>query len=215
MQLTMQVKTITGIITFVTFLTMSCDMAAAAASKKVAIRNHIKEVLKNISQDEIAEKSAAIVSRLCGMPEYRDSTCVCLYLSMPAGEVQSYELLQQAFTMKKRVFIPKVTGKRSEDLKIFEIENYSTISGFPKSKWGIPEPPKEFSDNAVDATHLGLVDCVIMPGVAFDSQCARIGHGKGYYGECFFSLFMIYSERALSDITCNYSRLLPGKDISC
>jgi 5-formyltetrahydrofolate cyclo-ligase len=210
----MHVKTIKGIVTLVTFLTMSCDMAAAAASKKVAIRNHIKEVLKNISQEEIAEKSAAIVSRLCGMPEYRDSTCVCLYLSMPAGEVQSYELLQQAFTMKKRVFIPKVTGKRSEDLKIFEIENYSTISGFPKSKWGIPEPPKEFSDNAVDATHLGLVDCVIMPGVAFDSQCARIGHGKGYYGEFFLILFSTYSEKALSDITCKHSRLLSGKDIS-
>lgn len=181
----MHVKIIADVVTSVVFLTMSCDMAAAAATTKVAIRNHIKEVLKNISQDEIAEKSAAIVSRLCGMPEYRDSACVCLYLSMPAGEVQSYDLLQQAFTMKKRVFIPKVTGKKSEDLKIFEIENYSTISSFPKSKWGIPEPPKEFSDNAVDATHLGLVDCVIMPGVAFDSQCARIGHGKGYYGERF------------------------------
>ena len=57
------------------------------------------------------------------------------------------------------------------------------IADFPKSKWGIPEPPKEFSDKAVDATHLSLVDCVILPGVAFDSQCARVGHGKGYYGE--------------------------------
>ena len=86
------------------------------------------------------------------MDEYISSSSICLYLSMPAGEVQSYILLQNAFDNKKRVFIPKVMGKSSADLKIFELENYSMIDEFPRSKWGIPEPPKDFVQKSADAT---------------------------------------------------------------
>ena len=164
-------------------LSIACQTASSTTARKALIRKHIKEVLQVLPDDDIVQKSSAVLQRLCGMKEYRDSKSICLYLSMPAGEVQSYRILQDAFDNGKRVFIPKVTGKNSPDLKIFELSTYSMIEEFPKSKWGIPEPPKEFSDKAVDATYLSLVDCVILPGVAFDSQCARVGHGKGYYGE--------------------------------
>jgi 5-formyltetrahydrofolate cyclo-ligase len=164
-------------------LSIACQAAGSTTARKALIRKHIKDVLQVLPEEDIVGKSSAILNRLCGMQEYRDSKCVCLYLSMPAGEVQSYRILQDAFDNGKRVFIPKVAGKNSQDLKIFELSSYSMISEFPKSKWGIPEPTKEFTDIAVDATYLGLVDCVILPGVAFDSSCGRVGHGKGYYGE--------------------------------
>lgn len=156
---------------------------ATAISKKAAIRAQIKDSLDVLSNQELEARSSAIFSKVTSMDEFISSSSICLYLSMPAGEVQSYILLQNAFDNKKRVFIPKVMGKSSADLKIFELENYSMIDEFPRSKWGIPEPPKDFVQKSADATYLGLVDCVIMPGVAFDSRCARIGHGKGYYGE--------------------------------
>lgn len=164
-------------------LSIACQAAGTSTARKALIRKHIKDVLQVLPDEDIIEKSSAILHRLCGMTEYRESKCICLYLSMPAGEVQSYRILQDAFGNGKRVFVPKVIGKNSQDLKILELSTYSMIADFPKSKWGIPEPPKEFSDEAADATYLSLVDCIILPGVAFDSQCARVGHGKGYYGE--------------------------------
>ena len=36
-------------------------------------------------------------------------------------------------------------------------------------------------EGAVDGATLGVIDFVICPGVAFDNQCRRLGHGKGYY----------------------------------
>lgn len=163
---------------------MDCrdEVAATAAGMKKVIRGQIKNALEILSSAELEERSGAIFRRVSSMEEFKSKSCICLYLSMPAGEVQSYGLLQDVFDNKKRVFIPKVMGKNSEDLKVFELSSFSMIDTFPRSKWGIPEPPKSFVEESSDATYLGLIDCVIMPGVAFDSRCARVGHGKGYYG---------------------------------
>ena len=185
----MNIRRYSSVLLFTASAVSSSDQMAATAAasvsigKKAAIRAQIKDVLNVLSNEEIEDRSSAIFKRIISMNEFLSSSSICLYLSMPTGEVQSYVLLQNSFENKKRVFIPKVMGKNSEDLKIFELHNYAMIDDFPRSKWGIPEPPKDFVQKSVDATYLGLIDCVIMPGVAFDSRCARIGHGKGYYGE--------------------------------
>lgn len=63
------------------------------------------------------------------------------------------------------------------------------VAAFPKSKWGIPEPPlsEPFEPGRDDGTYAGRMDLVVVPGVAFDARCRRLGHGKGYYGRwCFW-----------------------------
>ena len=64
-------------------------------------------------------------------------------------------------------------------IKVHSIEE---IDSFPRSKWGIPEPPTVPSKEE-DGVYVGRMDLVIVPGVAFDARCNRLGHGKGYYGE--------------------------------
>jgi 5-formyltetrahydrofolate cyclo-ligase len=162
--------------------TIMAMLSTNVIGNKVTIRNQMSEVLKNLSQNDICISSERIFECLKNMDQYQDCKTVCLYLSMPAGEVKTSTFLEDAFNSEKRVFIPKVTGKNSVDLKMLEIEGMEMISGFPVSKWGISEPSKEFTAKAEDGTYLGMIDCVLVPGVAFDSQCARLGHGKGYYG---------------------------------
>jgi hypothetical protein len=53
------------------------------------------------------------------------------------------------------------------------------IHSFPKSHWGIPEPP---ASCGIPRDDYRAIDLVVVPGVAFDCQCQRLGHGKGYYG---------------------------------
>jgi len=65
-------------------------------------------------------------------------------------------------------------------MQMLSVASLDEIGGFPRSKWGIPEPPDDVGrDNALCACDL---DLVILPGVAFDINCNRLGHGGGYYG---------------------------------
>ena len=98
-------------------LSIACQAAGSSTARKALIRKHIKDVLQVLPDDDIVQKSSAILHSLSGMKEYRDSKCICLYLSMPAGEVQSYRILQDAFDNGKSVFIPKVTGKTHQTSK--------------------------------------------------------------------------------------------------
>lgn len=60
-----------------------------------------------------------------------------------------------------------------------EMGSLDEVHAMPKNKWGIPEPPAEGRE---DGVYCGLIDLVLVPGVAFDSSTNRLGHGKGYYG---------------------------------
>jgi len=64
---------------------------------------------------------------------------------------------------------------------MMEVLSIQEIEQFPKNKWGIPEPPEDLLLQRANGADMGVIDLVILPGVAFDSLCGRVGHGKGYY----------------------------------
>ncbi|KAF0727931.1 hypothetical protein AaE_009491, partial [Aphanomyces astaci] len=106
------------------------------------------------------------------------------------NEASTAAIIHEIFAQGKKLYVPKVTGPRSEDMVMLHVTSQRDIDTFPKSKWNIPEPlldhpnglPRE---NALDVTDL---DLILVPGVAFDAHCNRLGHGKGYY-DCFFDRY--------------------------
>lgn len=149
---------------------------------KITVRGEMKKRLKLLTSDNILEQSQTVLSKLCDLPAYAGSSGCCLYLSM-GGEVNTELLLAESFKRNKKVFIPKIIGKRSEDMFMLQVASMSTINDFAKNNWGIPEPSMELVSASQDGTYSGLIDVVLLPGVAFDKRCNRIGHGKGYYGK--------------------------------
>src|SRR6056297_1809606 len=71
----------------------------------------------------------------------------------------------------------QVTGPAPGDMVMLPLSSPKDVSSFPVSKWGIPEPPlpPSFSPS------FPPLDLVLVPGVAFDNNCNRLGHGKGEY----------------------------------
>ena len=119
---------------------------------------------------EIAHKSAGILDHVCVLPAFCASHTVMMYIAM-AKEVQTRQLLAQARQLRKRVAVPVVCGSR-----LIAVEWLGEHAPLQRSPLGMLEPA---------APHTIIppqeLDCVLVPGVAFDLAGGRLGFGKGYY----------------------------------
>lgn len=66
---------------------------------------------------------------------------------------------------------------------MFPPRSEEEVTSFPLTKWKIREPPEELARSREDGVTEGDIDVVVVPGVAFDASCNRLGHGRGHYGE--------------------------------
>lgn len=191
------------------------------STSKSTIRSIVRAKIRSFPIEVVEKHSEAAARVLFDTDEWRRATCVSLYLPLPKGEVQTWEILFRSLQDKKKTFLPRVVGRNPWDMKLLQVFDLMDLSTFETSKWGILEPPLYLcnsSTSTADATgdkditlskHLverpsiqdqGVLEehLIIVPGVAFDKQGSRVGQGKGYY-DYFLSTFT--SQRLLSDAT--------------
>jgi 5-formyltetrahydrofolate cyclo-ligase len=154
--------------------------------QKKEIRKLMRRVLQAMGENTIFQLSQLCQDKVLQSPMYLNSRGICCYLSM-TNELQTNKLIESSLSDSKLVYIPKVIGSNATDMQIHQIHSLEQVKSFPKSSWGIPEPP---DDALCSNDYAQSVDVVFLPGVAFDRSCRRLGHGKGYYGlQPSFSLF--------------------------
>lgn len=136
------------------------------------IRLEVLEKRARMSPEERASKSRAIGDRLMKTGLWADAKTVFLYMSLP-GEVETDRLIAEAWSQGKQVAVPKVT---EEGLVFSKLDSFEELS---EGSFHVREPReiREISDGRA---------LVIMPGVAFDIKCNRIGYGKGFYDRYLF-----------------------------
>ena len=116
----------------------------------------------------IQEKSHVITETLTKLPEYRNAERIMAYADYNHEVITRY-MIEQAWKDGKEVAVPKVFGK---DMIFYKLTDFSQLeSGY----FGIPEPRE-------DGETVSWEDAMmIMPGVAFDEKCDRVGYGGGFY----------------------------------
>ena len=116
------------------------------------------------------QMSAAITKHVCAMPAFQNSQTVMLYMALPQ-EAQTAAILAESRYQGKRVTVPvvKPCGLVAAELPTGQLQ-------FQPGPFDIPEP-------AVSTAIIPPEDinCVMVPGIAFDRRGARLGFGKGYY----------------------------------
>ena len=73
-------------------------------------------------------------------------------------------------------------GSKPPDMRMLQTMSLDETRALPLDRWGIPTPPEQWATARPNAAASGAVDLVLVPCVAFDSTCQRLGHGRGYYG---------------------------------
>jgi len=132
---------------------MECDKAALRARMRAC----------RASADPLLSERAC--ARILALEEYKNTQTVLLYHSV-GGEVDTIQLIDRMKSDGRQVCLPAITGKG-----ILEARR---IDCLVPGAYGIPCPegpvvqPEE-------------IDLIVVPGLAFDKSCHRLGQGGGYY----------------------------------
>jgi len=146
-------------------------MQASEMKEKADFRKVAIERRDAISAAERREKDLAICTRLFASTAYSSARTVMLYASF-RSEVGTNAILEHALNNKKRTVLPLV-NRDERTLELYEVRDEGDlVAGY----MGIPEPGPDTMKADVDS-----IDLILVPGVAFDTRCGRLGYGGGYY----------------------------------
>ncbi len=139
---------------------------------KTAIRKQAHENRKNqVDKDGISVK---IVDRFMSLPEYHAARTVMFYVDV-RDEVRTRQALPAALLSGKRIVVPYCVDG---ELELFHLEDMGELE---LGMYRILEPRAELRSVAAKRLQPEDLDLVMVPGVAFDREGGRTGHGKGYY----------------------------------
>jgi len=147
--------------------------------------------------------ASVATKKLLSLPEYKAAKRLSVYLSMPFGEISTTAIVHDAFKSGKKVYVPyiykldtEITNGRSSVMEMLALYSIDDFESLRLDKWGIPSlgedtivtreniiggfgiPPALTAPDENDRSGL---DLIIMPGLAFDENLRRLGHGMGYY----------------------------------
>ncbi len=135
-------------------------------SDKRKIRQAVRAEIAKLSDEEKKSISAQIFSELENSSKVSNASVIALFISLP-DEPQTSNFIKQLLSKNKRVVVPRIEGE--------EMNFYDISEGVFKGAFGIMEPIATTPINPAE------MDVMIVPGVAFTRQGARLGRGKGFY----------------------------------
>ena len=140
--------------------------------RKAAIRKQAHENRKN--QEDKEAVSIAIMNRFMELPEYDAARTVMFYVDV-RDEVRTRQALPAALATGKRIVVPYCVDG---ELELFWLE---VMEELELGMYRILEPKNELRDVVHKRLQPEDLDLIMVPGVAFDKNGGRTGHGKGYY----------------------------------
>lgn len=141
---------------------------------KQTIRKNILAQREQLPADTRAAHSTAITERLLQMPEYQQANAVLGYMNFGA-EFASELWVARVLAEGKRLALPKV-NHHTDELDLYWVDDIG--NQLAAGLWGIREPIVERCER-LDSVN--KIEFVLLPGVAFSRDGARLGYGKGYY----------------------------------
>jgi len=181
---------------------------ADSAKTKSEYRAEAKEKLAALTDDYVSSASAKIAVNVLSMESVRKAKTVLAYFSV-GREPGALALLDSLLKDGKRVCLPVCTdldenGRRIEGAApadSMEARQIKSFDDLVRGAYGIPEP--------ADGTAMvppEKIDVIILPCVACDRDCRRLGHGAGYYDK----YLSLVKEKCVTIALC-YEKLLADR----
>lgn len=151
-----------------------------------ALRTAMLTARRALGAAELAAFSHAAAQLVLASAAWKAARGVMLYCAS-GGEMDPAPLMTAAFQAGKRVFLPRCTSAHGDMEAVPHTENGPLLAG----AFGIIEPAPHIAAWSPDrleqpesagTRELSIApELIIVPGLVFDRQGNRMGHGMGYY----------------------------------
>jgi 5-formyltetrahydrofolate cyclo-ligase len=146
--------------------------APSVVEEKRALRRAMSDRRAALAAEERARRSVAAVERLLALPEFGRAGTIAGFMAT-ATEIDPREALAAAERRGAVVVYPRVSGDKPR-LRFHRLAGVEPRPG----AYGLLEPLAECPE-----VHPASIDLFLLPGLAFDAEGGRLGHGGGYYDE--------------------------------
>ncbi|WP_102691355.1 5-formyltetrahydrofolate cyclo-ligase [Rummeliibacillus pycnus] len=139
---------------------------------KKELRTIIMNDLKKITPSFYQEKSKLIHNKLLQEQAVQNANVIGITLSA-FPEVETWTLIEELWTTGKKVVVPKCEPK-TRSMSFYEITSFKQLENVYMH---LSEPIPYLTTKVTKEQ----IDCLIVPGLAYDRRGFRLGFGGGYY----------------------------------
>ena len=153
------------------------------AEGKSTIRKHLLTVLSSIPREQKVAEERSVFDNLIRLDFLEGAEIVLSYLSF-GNELDVDGFNARLLEKGASVYVPVIKsgvlkGSRTEELDFRRIgPDFHTL---PKNRYGIREPGPGIQTLEFNSKTANSLIPVIVPGLAFDGKCRRLGRGGGFY----------------------------------
>ena len=140
---------------------------------KKEFRKKIIELRKGKDKDFIKSNSDIITQKLLDLDYIKNAKTIMLYLDFN-NEVMTNDLVIKLINLGKKIASP-VTILSEKKLIPYQITDLKNEVQY--STYNIREPKPE----CCSIVDINDIDVIIVPAVAYDKDCYRLGYGGGFY----------------------------------
>lgn len=156
-------------------------------TEKKTLRRRMKSALHEYPDSLRRKEEAETLSLLQKLDSWEKSRNILVFISMQ-DEFKTYSIIRQAQKDGKRVWTPRMYGRKMKFQLIDSADRREQVSDPPPFRpeeyplqynpYGIWEPLRDLPVFTNDTEGESFV---VTPGLAFDRQGNRLGRGRGYY----------------------------------
>ena len=149
-------------------------MSSQLIESKRRLRRQMLRLRKDVTPADSARAGQAAAHVLIDLELARRAKRIALYAALPY-ELPTRPLFDAVVEKGGAALLPRTVDPPG--LEFFAVEHWEDLR---PGAFGVLEP-----QNDGTAVRLMPGDLVVVPGVAFDEDGYRLGHGKGYYDRAF------------------------------
>lgn len=147
---------------------------------RARLRREARERRRSLSSEQQVLASGTLCKKLGDHPLFQQAHSIAMFIAAD-GEIDLKPLMERCVEAGKHCYLPAIDRDNPELLMFL---HYQPGDKLRKTALGVLEPILNPEDENGRSAPQDL-DLVLTPLVAFDSDCNRMGMGKGYYDKTF------------------------------